>query len=213
MEIKVEDITTKVIDGTGAFDALMMAVNAQLQSQFDAGRIRGAEYAQVYLGSMQNAMQMAIQFVLGVQEADWKARLLEKQVLLTAEKYENAKLEGEVLSATVCKLNAEFDLLGAINLKTQEEIALLAQKIVTEKAQTQSLGIDPDSVVGKQKVLYQAQADGYKRDAEQKAATLMVGSWNTRRMTDEAVSANADNLLDDPSIGRIVAKLLAGINA
>lgn len=213
MEIKVEDITTKSIDGTGAFDALMVAVNAQLQSQFDAGRIRGAEYAQVYLGSMQNAMQMAIQFVLGVQEADWKARLLEKQVLLTAEKYENAKLEGEVLGATVCKLNAEFDLLGATKLKTQEEIALLAQKVVTEKAQTQSLGIDPDSVVGKQKTLYQAQADGYKRDAEQKAATLMVGSWNTRRMTDEAVSANADNLLDDPSIGRIVAKLLSGVQA
>jgi hypothetical protein len=73
--------------------------------------------------------------------------------------------------------------------------------------------VDADSVVGKQRLVYAAQTSGFTRDAEQKAAKVMVDSWNVRRTTDEATSANGTNNLDDGSVGRAVSKLLAGVAA
>lgn len=41
----------------------------------------------------------------------------------------------------------------------------------------------------------------------------MVDSWNVRRTTDEATVADGTNLLNDATIGRTIAKLLAGVGA
>ncbi len=130
---------------------------------------------------------------------------------LTEKQAANEVIQSTVLVAQECKLRAEFDLTMNTVTKTTGEIALLAQKVITEKAQTQSMGIDADSVVGKQKNLYQAQADGFARDAEQKAAKLMLDTWNARRMTDEGTVADSTNKLDDANVGRFVQKLAAGI--
>lgn len=74
--IAVDEITTidgtantlteaqALVQGTGVFDKLMEAVNAHLSLQFFEGRIKGPDYATVYLGSMQTAMTQAIAFVL-----------------------------------------------------------------------------------------------------------------------------------------------------
>jgi hypothetical protein len=43
------DLTTGAINGTGAFDKLMVGVAAQLQGEYDAGRITGAEYTKAYI--------------------------------------------------------------------------------------------------------------------------------------------------------------------
>ena len=139
--------------------------------------------------------------------------LTDKKTLLTEQQTANAVIEGTVLVAQECKLRAEYDVLVNTNTKTTQEIALLAQKTATERAQILSLGVDDNSVVGKQKLLYAAQTAGFTRDAEQKAADIMVKTWNTRRMTDEATSANSTNKLDDAAVGRAVDKLLGGVNA
>ena len=68
-------------------------------------------------------------------------------------------------------------------------------------------------MVGKQKLLYGAQTQGFSRDAEQKAAKLMVDTWSVRRTTDEAEEANGVNKLDNTYVGRAVQKLLTGVGA
>ena len=125
----------------------------------------------------------------------------------------NAVTENLVLQGQKCKLDAEYDLLLAQKLKGDAEIDLLTQKTVTERAQTSATGVDPDSVVGRQKGLYLAQTNGFVRDAEQKAAKIMADTWNVRRTTDEGTSANTTNQLDDSAVGRAVAKLLSGVGA
>ena len=125
----------------------------------------------------------------------------------------NEALQGKVLIAQECKLRAEYDVLLSTNLKTKEETALLLWKTNTEKAQTMALGVDDNSVIGKQKALYGAQTDGFKRDAEQKAAKLMADTWSVRRTTDEATVADATNKLNDATVGRAIEKLLSGIGA
>lgn len=138
---------------------------------------------------------------------------LDAQTELVGQQKANAVLEGSVLVAQECKLRAEYDVLMVSKDKTAAENALLVQKNVTEKAQTMSIGVDADSVIGKQKNLYQAQTDGFSRDAEQKAAKLMVDSWNVRRTTDEGTVADGTNMLADSVVGRAVSKMLSGVGA
>jgi hypothetical protein len=207
------DLTTKSVTGTGVFDVLMQASAAHLESEFGKNRIKGTEYAEVYLGTMTQVLQTATQFLLSKQKAELEAQLLEKQIALVEQQRLNAVTENTVLVAQECKLRAEFDLTMATILKVNQETALLSQKAATERAQIQNLGVDEDSVLGRQKALYVAQTNGFTRDAEQKAAKVMIDTWNVRRTTDEGTVADGTNMLNDVAVGRAVTKLLTGVGA
>ena len=273
-EVKLSELTTEKMDGTGVFDAMMRSFNLHIESQFKANRIVGADYAKVYLGGLDTIMNKALEFVLRKQEIDLQAQLLAQQIILAQAEVDKAKaqidlvkqqtlnaiaegallvlnkdkvaaeirhldgqtanlpkqglildvqklqitqqtanavLDGKVLVAQECKLRAEYDLTMGNVIKTATEDKLLAAKVATEKAQTQGGATDADSVIGKQKALYQAQTDGFKRDAEQKAAKIMVDSWNARRMTDDATVADGVNRLNDATIGQAVGVMMAGV--
>jgi len=135
----------------------------------------------------------------------------EAQTALTDQQFANAIIEGTVLLAQECKLSAEFNLIQEQTLKTISETALLAQKKETEKAQT-SGGASPDSVIGRQGALYDAQQRGFVRDSEQKAAKLMVDTWNVRKTMDDSTPHNKDNKLGDVNIGQAITKMLQGID-
>lgn len=217
---EIADLTQATLDGTGVFDVLMRANKAHLEAEYAKNRIKGPEYATVYLGSLESVMNTALQFLLQKDQAALQAQLIAKQIekleaeiRLVDQQTENAAIEAEVLRAQKCKLQAEFDVLVQSKLKTSAEVTLLAQKTQTEKAQTVAAGVDADSIIGRQKALYQAQTSGFQRDAEQKAAKLMVDSWNVRRTTDEGTVADGTNMLNDAAVGRAVQKLLTGVGA
>ena len=275
-EIELKDLTEAAVAGTGVFDVLMRAARSHLEEEFTRNRIKGPEYANVYLGSIEPVLVQSVEFLLNKDKAKYEAELIAAQIreseakillveaqteltkqqklnaenewLLLAEQKAkmiaetalilqqkdnleatlpqileqtalitqqrlNAITEELIMHKQMCKLDAEYDLImGQIN-KSVTESGLLAQKIQTEKAQTTGAGTTEDSVIGKQKNLYQAQADGFKRNAEQSAAKLMIDSWNTRRITDEGTVADSLNQLNDASVGRTVSKLLSGIDA
>lgn len=120
--------------------------------------------------------------------------------------------ERRVALAQKCKLEAEFDVLMLTKDKTTNETALLAQKTATERAQTIATGVDDNSVIGKQKLLYSAQTKGFKRDAEQKYGSMVMDAWKVRKTVDgDGASANEINKLYDPTIGSVVTLLQAGI--
>ena len=202
----ISELSEGTVIGAGTFDTLMKAVKSHMDQEILLGRIKGPEYSVAYLGAMQLAMQTGLAFLLQKRKNDLEAQLLTQQIA-------NAVIEGEVLTAQKCKLQAEFDLTQAQTLRTNEEILLLTQKVATEKAQTLAIGVDADSVVGKQKALYSAQTAGFSRDAEQKAAKILVDSWSVRRTTDEATVADATNKLYDTSVGAAITKLLTGVGA
>ena len=68
-DINFNDVTnaTTIEDGTGYFDKLMNTVNIQIDSQYQKGRLKGPDYANVYLGAIQNAMSEAFKFALQEQ--------------------------------------------------------------------------------------------------------------------------------------------------
>lgn len=228
----VERLTEAKLTGKGVFDVLMQSVKLHLEQEYNQNRIRGTEYSQVYLGSLTAILEQATRFLLDKDKSFYEialveaqVRLAEAQVRLVEKQIEKEDQEAALRAAQVAKINREIltmdisdNLLTAQVLLTQAQkistdaqSALVIQKTNTEKAQTLAAGVDVDSVVGKQKALYQSQIDGFKRDAEQKAARTMIDTWNARRTTDEGTVADATNRLDDSTIGKAVEKLLVGV--
>jgi hypothetical protein len=236
MAITIDNLTTAEIDGTGVFDILMKANKAHLDQEYSKNRIKGSEYATVYLGSLQSVLQTAVAFLLEKDKLALEVELLEQQVLvaqaevakanatvlqiqaqtaLVTQQAANAVLERDILAAQEDKIRAEIELLTLNEAKTAQETQLLLWKTNTEKGQTTSAGVEDNSVIGKQKLLYKAQTDGFTRDAEQKAAKVLVDTWNVRRTTDEATIATdtgtTPNYLGDRTVGRAITKLLSGV--
>ena len=280
--ITLDKLTSASAAGVGVFDVLMRSVKAQLDAEYQANRIKGSEYATVYLGSLQAVLQTSLDFLLQKQKASLEAQLLEQQILLAQTEVLKSELQRQALEASLPKITAEIDQLTAqtavvtqqklnlvaealniekqglhldaqaalstqqklnliaeaLNIPTQglvlvaqerklkaeydnlllqnertiSETILLTQKYATERSQIEGSGVDVDSIIGRQKALYLAQSDGFKRDAEHKAAQLLLGTWNIRRTTDGTTTyADYDNHLNDLSIGAVVAKLCDGI--
>jgi len=76
-------------------------------------------------------------------------------------------------------------VLGEQIRKVQSEVTLLDQKRVTELSQTNADAafVKNNSVVGKEILLRQRQADGFYRDAEQKLAKIAGDSYNIQFST------------------------------
>lgn len=66
----IENLTTKKLNGNGAFDILMRATKLHLKREYDAQRITGKQYTEVYLGTMQAVMQTSVQYLLNQQEVN-----------------------------------------------------------------------------------------------------------------------------------------------
>lgn len=127
----------------------------------------------------------------------------------------NGVTEGANLVKQGCLLDAQYDLTMENKLKSAAETTILAQKLVTERAQTIASGVDVDSVVGRQKALYKAQADGFANDARQKAAQIMMQSWITRKTTDPddtGTAISTDNNLTNQDVGLAIRAMFAGID-
>jgi plasmid replication initiation protein len=177
-------------------------------------------------------MGQSVAFLLAKDKAQYDAqiaeaqvRLTEAQILLVQEEIKRELLNAELIAAQAAKirreiemmdlqeslLNAQINLTTAQRTSTDAQSALVIQKTITEKAQTMAGAVEENSVVGKQKNLYQAQTNGYLRDAEQRAAKLMSDTWMTRRTTDEGTIADSTNKLNDATIGLAIEKMLAGV--
>lgn len=128
VKLSDSDLTTGAINGTGAFDKLMVGVAAQLQREYDAGRITGAEYSKSYITLTQSALATSLQFLLGKDASYWQAVQAQTQaviarVQLATVKAENARAQIEALTAksnyalTKLKLATEDVQYGSLKYK------------------------------------------------------------------------------------------------
>ena len=66
VDIEVTEVTegSTSLNGNGAFDIFMRAIEAHLQEEYDNNRITSDQYPQVYLGALNSCLAQAVQFVL-----------------------------------------------------------------------------------------------------------------------------------------------------
>lgn len=204
-DITVDQLTTEEIAGSGVFDKLMNVCSLHVKEEFNSGRIKGDQYANVYLGAMTAVLQQSVTFLLQEQAAGLQADLLAEQIA-------NAQKENELLTEQKAKLQQEVELLKQKLYTEQSQI--LDATSTTPVATPANTGIV--GVIGKQKALYNNQSDGFIRDAEQKAAKMVFDHL--------AVSASTTTppitpLNEDPAAGgsaattrinNVVTKLLQG---
>lgn len=118
-----------------------------------------------------------------VKESIAKVALAEAQVI---QMNAQAKLtEQQVLNAA-----EELNLLRVQKLRTDQEVLLMTQKVKTEKAQIQDEvdGVTVAGAIGSKTLTMKRQADGFLRDAEQKAAKIMSDIWSLDKSANPATS-------------------------
>ena len=200
-----EDLTTKVVDGTGIFDELMTAANAHLSAQWDNERITGTQYAEVYLGQLTAVLQQAVTFLIEKDKTYLNNLLINAQIELANKQIELADKELE-------KADKEIELLDK-QIQLQElNKELIAQKVKTEKAQIADTvdGVPVTGIIGAQIALYKQQKDGFIRDAEQKALKIISDTWITRKTVDDGTPLPYG--FDTAAVDAFTKKVATGIN-
>ena len=117
--IPITDVTEGTLLGTGVFDKLMATITVHLTEQHTKGRITGAEYASVYLGAVQSAMQQSVSFVLGEQQAELALTQLNDSLVTSAKQREEVNSRIVLVDTQV-----QEQLDGTLRANTQLQDAL-----------------------------------------------------------------------------------------
>lgn len=200
-----EDLTTKVVDGTGIFDELMTAANAHLSAQWDNERITGTQYAEVYLGQLTAVLQQAVTFLIERDKTYLNNLLVQTQIDLANKQIELADKELEKADKEIGLLDKQIEL-QELNKE------LIAQKVKTEKAQIADTvdGVPVTGIIGAQIALYKQQKDGFIRDAEQKALKIISDTWITRKTVDDGTPLPTG--FDTAAVDAFTRKVADGVN-
>lgn len=123
--ITLEDLTTKLPDGTGAFDVLMTSMKAHITEEYDSGRITGNEYATAYIQLTTAALTTAAQFLLQRDAATYQNALIQMQA-------RTAEIQAVIAAATLAQEKQTLILRQAQVLTAQTEYALGKMRLATE---------------------------------------------------------------------------------
>ena len=199
-----EDLTTKVVNGTGIFDELMTAANAHLDSQFKNERITGTQYAEVYLGQLQAVLANAVQFLIERDKTYLNNLLINAQIELANKQVELAEKQLEQADKQLELLEKQIEL-------QQAQSDLAKQKIKTEIAQIADTvdGVAVGGVIGAQVALYKQQRESFLRDAEQKSLKILADTWITRKTIDDGVEVPVN--FDTDALNAFTQKVADGI--
>lgn len=281
-QITVRDLTGGGADEAGLFEELMRTSKSHLLKEYDEGRLTGADYGNVYLGSLQSNLQASVQFLLQYPVVNQQLILLDEQIAqakkqnellalqkeklqldidtaefnlnsmlpeqllhlkeqtkLVTEQVSNAVAQGTLLGSQNSQVLAQTQLVGKQEDLVDEQILdakdktntptaginkaqydkllgegdVLAQRKLTEQAQTVGTSSTVGGVLGSQIALVDKQRDGFDRDAEQKAAKIFGDGFSiVHSITPDADANGADDFgLGGNTAKQVMDKLRTGI--
>ncbi len=189
--VDISDLTHATIDGNGVFDVLMRTVNAHLQKEWTANRLKGTEYSTVYLGALESTMNTSLQFLLAKDKLNAELAILEQQLVNLKVEEINATKQGLLLDKQL------DDLVAATALKTQQKANLVDElltnaqqrsNLVTEQARiaAQTAQINAETLnVPKQGLLIDAQKDTQLQQKLNLADELLTAAQQRTNLSSE----------------------------
>ena len=117
---------TPSVNTSGYFKELMDSISVYVKNEYSSGRLSGAEYAQVYLGAMQSAMQQA--FAFGLQKTVQDAQVALTEAQTAGQIYENTYLkpaQKALIDSQASQVAAEITKIYADKLNTEAQTALI----------------------------------------------------------------------------------------
>ena len=116
-------------EGTGIFDVIIKAANENIKIQNQTSRITGAEYAEVYLGTMQSAISEAMKFILnkktiekGLEAQDVSIAISEVQLAENTEKWalQRKVLENQLAMSNIDVAYKEPNVLRDLEIRDKQ---------------------------------------------------------------------------------------------
>ena len=190
----VETVTTETLDGTGVFDIYMRAGSNQLQSQYDAGRIKGAEYAGAYMKMMELMMVEANKFVIGIFQAEVAASAMKWNNM--SAKYD-AQLKAAQAQETMQKINLLCAQIGELSENGIAERTLKAAQKQTQEQQA---------------MLYERQRHGFDDKNTNDAAKTLLDAWAVQAVEEPDDANYAISALSGANSGVIATNLKNSAN-
>lgn len=77
---KIDELTDGKVDGKGVFDVMLRSVRSHIREEFDAGRIRGTDYANVFSLAVTQVMDQATNYALAKAKLGLELQLLEAEL-------------------------------------------------------------------------------------------------------------------------------------
>ena len=161
------DPANPVWEGTGVFDQLMMAISGNIQVQFDAGRIKGQDYSNVYMNSMQTAISEAMKFALNKKVIEKQVEAQDVQIAINevqlAENSEKWALQKQVLE----------NQLEMSNVDVANKAAHAAKDLTIKDKQIESATADIAFNISKKTIMEQTRKDNIRSKAAEQFAEFM----------------------------------------
>lgn len=154
MAIDQRTLTTGEVEGSGIFDELMRTVKAHAQGELTAGRLTEQSYAQVYLGGLQNVLQVATQYALRYEIANKELLIADEQLKQNQKQNELLDLQKEQLRIAndTAQYNYDFILpkqlaqLDLQNTQLTKSNDLITKQLLQADAQLSITGKQEDLV-------------------------------------------------------------------
>lgn len=186
-----KQLTTDMLVST--FETVNTATAKLLKAEFDAGRITGAKYADLYMAMLQSSMQTALQFVLNKDMSFFSAAKMQADAIAANNQNETMRLQAMLGRAnyalTKMKLATEDSAFGVSEYQRETllpaQLALVNEQKEAQRAQTlgtRSDGTTPVAgLLGKQVALYEQQKQSYIEDIKIKASKIFADLWTIQK--------------------------------
>ena len=189
--IAITEITEGTLSGAGVFDKLMASVTAHLTDQYSKGRITGAEYATVYLGAVQSAMQQSVSFVLGEQQAEMALTKLNDDLI------SGSKQREEINSRIVLvdtQVQEQLDGTSRANIQLQDALNTSLKQRVQIDNQIDLIHVQmAESVDGTSRANVQLQ-DGLDTAAKQRDQLVSAVALSTAQVAETTAGTTRNDL-------------------
>ena len=135
-DFNIDELTEGKLDGKGVFDKLMKTFELHLEREYNKQRIRGTDYANAYIGLINNALNQVSNYALEKSKLPLELQLLEAQIHKIATDTIVATKQGGLIDAQIHKEMAQTEMLHLeMEYKFPKELALIDEQIANMKAE------------------------------------------------------------------------------
>jgi hypothetical protein len=162
MSISQRTLTSGEVAGNGIFDELMRTVKAHVHLELSQGRITEQAYSQVYLGALQNVLQVATQYSLQFETTNKQSLLMDEQIAQAVIQKELLVIQKNqaAVDLTMAEFNRDSMQPQQLALLTAQSSQVTTQTGLTDKQVLQAVA--QTSLVGKQEDLVDEQIEAAK---------------------------------------------------
>lgn len=219
VSFNINELTEGTVHGTGVFDVLMQVVKCHLKGEFEAGRIRGTDYANAMAISIGQVLSESTQYatqrakleselkILDAQLLDIKAGTKIRDVEFDIQEFNrDFKLpkELELMEKDLLLKESQLELAAKELLVKQNQIDLGIKELVIKEAQ---LGIaEKELLIKEEQLLITKYELQYKLPADVSLITAQDGLYTQKTITEKAQVDNT--VVGEGSVTDLSNKLL-----